>query len=436
MKKTGYILFIAVFLLLCLIPSVGLLIVGPAEPAANEVPAALPKVKDRTGSWNTAYFTELRDYIGKGFFLRLEGITGWDTLASSLFHSSENEDVLIGPDGWLFYGAAAEEISGSNRMTDREIYCAARSLYLMQEYAESQNAAFVFTVPCGKYTLYPDHAPDYVTVSTDSNLQRLTQALEAEGVCYADLYSAFSGQDEVLYWQWDSHWNARGAALAADTILHTLGRDADYFGTAFDVATNHTGDLYSMLYPTGRALEDDYVPLDPLSFSYTSNFHNYDDMVISTEGGGTGSLLMFRDSSGRNLYPYMADAYGKAYFSRVSGYDLTLIAAQEADAVVVELAERTLDYLLKNTAVFPSPLRDAAVLDAAVPVDSELTAADESGVEGCIKLTGTLPVTDMCAQVYVRTNTGVYEAIPNVNSFTAYIPSELLSGSVQVFVTQ
>ena len=433
MKKIGYILFIAVFFAMCVIPSAGLLIHGPAEPAANEAPVSLPKIKSFDGSWNAGFFTGLRDYVGKGFFLRLEGITVWDTLAARLFHASENDDVLIGPDGWLFFGAAANDISGAGQMSDREIFCAARGLYLMQEYAASQGADFVFTVPCGKYTLYPEHAPNYVTVAESSNRERLTEALASIGVRYADLYEAFSRQDEILYWQWDSHWNAKGAALAADAILASLGRDNGYFDGGFITEANHSGDLYNMLYPAGGRLEEDYAPVTPLAFTHTSNFHSYDDMTITTEGAGQGSLLMFRDSSGRNLYPYLADAFSQAYFSRMNSYDLTLIGTQSADTVVVELAERTLDNLLKYPAVYPAPARDASALDGAASVESEIAAAP-SLIEGCAVISGTLPGTAADARVYLLAGGTVYEAIPNEGSFTAHIPQSA-SDAVTVYVT-
>lgn len=437
MKKVWYTVFIAVFFAMCLVPSVGLLINGPAEPAANEVPAALPAVKNYDGTWNASYFTGLRDYVGKGFFLRLEGITGWDTLAASLFHSSGNDDVLIGPDGWLFFGAAANDISGAGQMTDREIFCAARSLALMQEYAESCGARFVFTVPCGKYTLYPQHAPNFVTVAEGSNRERLMAAMAEQGVNYADLYEAFTAVDEELYWQLDSHWNAKGAALGADAILAALGRESGYYAGGFTSELIHSGDLYAMLYPTGTALEADYTPVTPLEFEYTSNFHSYDDMTITTQSGAEGSLLMFRDSSGRSLYPYMADAFGAAYFSRMNSYDLTLIDAQEADTVVIELAERTLNYLLKYPAVYPAPERDASVTDTAVRVESEL-ALDASGTipEGYEKLTGTLPETAADALIYLRAENAVYEAIPNEGSFTAYLPQDIPPEDIEVYVTE
>ena len=435
MKKPFYIVFIALFLAACLIPSVGLLIAGPSDAAANEVPHILPSVKSYDGSWNMDYLDGIRDYVGYGFFQRLELITAWDTIEADVFRTSANDDIIIGPDGWLFYCEAADDMSGANRMTDRELWCCARSVYLMQEYAESQGAAFVFAVPCGKYTLYPEHAPSYTVVNEEGNLESLVPLLQEQGVNYADLYEAFTAQDEILYWQWDSHWNARGAALAADTILAAAGRESDWFGAEFTAQEDHVGDLYEMLYPTGTDLEVDYTPVEPFTFEYTSSFHSTDDIMITTTcADAEGSLLIFRDSSGRNLYPYLAESFGSAYISRLNNYRLDYIAEQQADVVVVELAQRTLDYLLQYPAVYPAPERDASVLDTAEQADSELSI-DTSGttLAGCMQVTGTLPETETDECVYLSAGGTVYEAIPNEGSFTAWLPIDTDPASITVY---
>ena len=436
MKKFWYILFIALFFLACLVPSAGMLIAGPSEAAANEIPAPAPRIKTFDGSWNRDFFTNLRDYVGKGFFLRLECITGWDTILENVFRTSGNDDVLIGPDGWLFFGGAVNDISGANQMSDREIWCAARGLALMQEYAESRGAQFVFTVPCGKYTLYPEHAPKFVTVAESSNRERLEAAMAAQGVKYADLYSVFTSVDGVLTWKWDSHWTERGAALGADAILASVGIETDFFAGPFTEELSHTGDLYEMLFPRGRWKEPSFTYAGGFTFVYTSNFRNYDDMLITTTcEGKDGSLLMFRDSSGRSLYPYMAESFGAAYISRSNNYRLDLIDAQGATVVVAELAERTLDYLLKYPAVYEAPARDAAVLNGAEAVEAEIAADTSGSISAALqKLTGTLPETAVDSPVYVLAGGTVYEAIPNEGSFTLWLPMEADTAGAQVFV--
>ena len=436
MKRVLTILFIAVFFLCCLVPSVGMLAAGPSEAVANEIPAAVPRLRNYDGTWNAAFLSQLRDYIGKDFFLRLEGITAWDTLLYELFRTSGRDDVLVGPDGWLFYGAAVNDISGAGQMTDREIWCAARGLSLMQEYAESRGAQFLFTVPCGKYSLYPAHAPAYVTVAEGSNRARLTDALKAQGVNYADLYEAFTAVGEELYWQWDSHWNERGAALAADTILAAAGLDTTYFSGPFVTELSHTGDLYEMLFPRGGEKELSYTPAAGFRFDYTSDFRNYDDMLITTVcEGREGSLMLFRDSSGRSLYPYLADSFGAAYISRANNYRLDLIDEQGATLVVAELAERTLSYLLRYPAVYEAPRRDGSVLSGMTAVESEMSYDTSGSMSQTLgRLTGTLPETDVDSPVYVLLDGAVYEAIPNEGSFTLWLPMDTDTAGAAVYI--
>ena len=435
MKRTLCILFTVLFFAVCLIPSVGMVIAGPSEAAANEPPAAVPRLKNFDGSWNAQVLTQLRDYIGKGFFLRLEGITGWDALASGLFRTSGNDDVLIGPDGWLFFGAAVNDISGANQMTDRQLWCAARGLFLMQEYAESLGTDFLFTVPCGKYTLYPDHAPSYVTVAEGSNRERLQVLLEEMGVHYADLYAAFSAAGEELYWKYDSHWTERGAALGADTILSAAGMRSDYFAGPFRTEQTHAGDLYAMLYPRGGVLEPSYIWEPGFTFSYTTDFHNYDDMLITTERpGADGCLMLFRDSSGRSLYPYLAESFGAAYISRSNSYRLDLIDEQNATLVIGELAERTLDYLLKYPAVYAAPVRDPAVLEGAELVETPVSVEPAGGVSATLqKLYGELPETTADSPVYLDLNGTVYEAIPDQGRFTLWLPGDIDASAAAVY---
>ena len=437
MKRFWYILFTVVFFLSCLVPSVGMLIEGPSPAVANEIPAAKPKLFKVDGSFNPDVLSQVQKYMSNGFFLRLDAITVWDRLCAELFGTSVNDNVLVGPDGWLFYGGAVSDITGADQMTDREIWCAARSLALMQEYAQSQGSDFLFLAVCGKYTLYPSHAPGYVTVAEGSNRERLHAALEEQGVDYVNMYDVFSQVDEELYWQWDSHWNSRGAALAADALMAAAGESTDYFAGPFTAVEEHRGDLYEMLYPKGTALETDYHWDPGFTFTYLSNFRSADDNTIETENPGKqGSLLMFRDSSGRSLYPYMAQSFGRAYFSKLNNYRVDYVNQQEATLVVVELAERTLPYLLQYPAVYPSPERDAAVLAGAQAVESALTAEEpDKTMEGYQKLTGTLPAeTAVDAPVYVAVDGTVYETIPGPESFTLWLPADADWQSAQVYL--
>ena len=359
-KKLAYAAFTALILLLCLIPSLGMLL--PAQEGAaggNQALSRAPSLRDPEGNWNPGYLSQIQDYAGDNFYLRQEMITAWSALNAKGLRSSITEDVVLGTDGWLYFADTLPDYVGLQPMTDREIFSAARNLRLMAEYCESQGARFLFTLAPNKNSLYPEHMPNLTLPSARKprDAKRLAEELERQGVDYLDCFALFRGQEETLYFKTDSHWNGKGAALAADAVNRALGRSSGYFDGPFTREEVHKGDLCDMLYPAGEGLEADPVYSGELTIEYDVPIRSAENLTIMTHGGGEGSLVMFRDSFGNNLYPYLADSFGAALFSRSMPYRLDLAAQREADYVAAELVERNLRYLIQNVPVMPAPGR-------------------------------------------------------------------------------
>lgn len=359
-KKLAYAAFTALILLLCLIPSLGMLL--PAQESAaggNQALSRAPSLRDPEGNWNPGYLSQIQDYAGDNFYLRQEMITAWSALNAKGLRSSITEDVVLGTDGWLYFADTLPDYVGLQPMTDREIFSAARNLRLMAEYCESQGARFLFTLAPNKNSLYPEHMPNLTLPSARKprDAKRLAEELERQGVDYLDCFALFRGQEETLYFKTDSHWNGKGAALAADAVNKALGRSSGYFDGPFTREEVHKGDLYDMLYPAGEGLEADSVYSGELTIEYDVPIRSAENLTIMTHGGGEGSLVIFRDSFGNNLYPYLADSFGAALFSRSMPYRLDLVAQREADYVAAELVERNLRYLIQNVPVMPAPGR-------------------------------------------------------------------------------
>lgn len=362
MKKTfTYSAFTALLLLLCLLPSLGMLLPAQeGEAGGNQALSRAPALRDAEGRWNPSYLSQMQDYAGDNFYLRQEMITAWSALNAQVLRSSITEDVLLGTDGWLYFADTLPDYAGLDPMSDRELFSAARNLSLMAEYCESQGARFLFTVAPNKNSLYPERMPGLTASCEPHDAERLEAELARWGLNanYLDLFSLFRGQEETLYFKTDSHWNGKGAALAADEINRALGRSSGYFDSPFVPEESHKGDLYDMLYPAGGGLEEDQVYGGELSFEYDAPIRSAENLTIMTHGGGEGSLLMFRDSFGNNLYLYLADSFDAALFSRSMPYRLDLAAQREADYVVAELVERNLRYLIQNVPVMPAPVRE------------------------------------------------------------------------------
>jgi hypothetical protein len=266
-----------------------------------------------------------------------------------------------------------------------------------------------------KNSLYPQHMPEYGSVSRLHDGQKLLEKLNQ--VATVDLFQAFTAENEVLYFETDSHWNSKGAALGADLVNHVFGRDSSYFSGPFVESADYTGDLYEMLYPAFRGTEIQPIYASALTFTYTGKATQPDSITLLTESSKDGSLLVYRDSFGNLLYPYLADSYGSVRFSRSTSYDLTL----EADYVLIELVERNLRYLLTNVPVMPSPVRQITIPaqsagSVTITQDNKAPAPDTT----CLWMGQVYNEAD--SRIYIVAEGLAYECFQTSDGFAVYLP--------------
>lgn len=435
------ILYIIIIFALCLIPSAGLLFTGGEESAENRSLSERPKLISEEGEVNTRWLSEVGDYFQDHFAFRSRLVTANARLRSSLFGVSADDGVIDGTDGWLYYMDSLDDYLGRNLLEDRELFNIAHSLSLMQEYAEGKGIRFLFVPVPNKNTLYGEHMPHYygAKVSDESNRRRLLPYLDAEGVRYLDLEKSFGEREETLYHKTDSHWTNRGAGIAADEMFAALGMETrDWENRPYEVKKDFRGDLAVMLYPEDVTPEEEIYYEQGPEFQYKQEVpDNFQPKIWTEKGNGTGSLVMYRDSFGNALLPFMADGFGTAYFSRGEPFYLTDLDVNQADTLIVERVERFLPNLAKNVAVMEAPLRDivpegepSAVYEITGEADGEAMLFGIKGAHGesvseeeisCktegtgLRIEGVLGASEVPenGRIYARINGGgVYEAFP------------------------
>ena len=350
-KKILSVCFTAVILLLCMTFSLGILVKGPSGPGANERQTPTPKLRNADGKVRADYLTQVSDWFSDHFCFRQELITLNNRLNAGVFGISEAPDVILGRNGWLYYGATAEDYTGARTMSGRELYCAAENLSLMARYCQNEDRNFLFMIAPNKNSLYNSQMPDLGAEAQERDAQRLMAILEDRGVPYLDLYPVFRQQEKPLYYAHDSHWTEQGAAVAADLILERFGTEGHFGEGPFTQEKRHDGDLYAMLYPAGTDPETEQAYSMPFTYTFVSKATKADSILLETASDRPGSLLVYRDSFGNNLYPYLAESFGSAAFSRSADYDLT----RPGENVLVELVERNLSRLQQNLPVMPAP---------------------------------------------------------------------------------
>lgn len=308
-----------------------------------------------------------------------EAATVKATVLYRLFGASGSDQVIAGKDGWLFYNETLNDYIGAAAMTDEEIDKFAEKLTILGEYCRENGAELCILIAPNKNTVYPEKMPDWFKKGemTISNRSRLLEKLSA-GNIYApdlaamikavsnDLPDAWKRDDRVenmsLYYKTDTHWNALGAAVAADYIIGNFAadqlNDADnpgfYLECDIKAVRAASGDLYDILYPS-KKIENGVDITDftysfegQKSFEYVDEPFSMMDMDIRTVSGiGGGDILVYRDSFGSELIPLLSGYFSTAHYLRGNmPYVFTYVATEKPGTVVMVIAERNLKQLL------------------------------------------------------------------------------------------
>ena len=157
MKKLFPAVFAIFCVAVCLVPSLGMIVRPTTEPIGNERKSKAPELTKKDGSVNFSYLTDLGGYYEKHFAFRPEMITADATVQAGLFQNSSIDTVIAGTDGWLYYTSDADDFLGRNTLNETEINGVVHNLGIIQRYAQSQGAQFIFTSAPNKSTLYPEH---------------------------------------------------------------------------------------------------------------------------------------------------------------------------------------------------------------------------------------------------------------------------------------
>lgn len=442
MRRLGSTIFMIIFLVILLIPSAGLLIWGPSE-SENGEDVVMPELYSSEEGFNREYFQQLSDVFEQRFALRQQLVTTYSYISENVFGVSAQSGVIVGTDGWLYFADTLPDYQGTNILTGRQLHNAVRHLELINEYCSDNGIRFVFAIAPNKNTLYGDHMPYYLPVGEEiSNRELLDEAVWETGINYMDFGAsdAFNDPDSVYYFRRDSHWNNLGAAIASDSILSLadVGHH-DYVTDEYTTVNDHMGDLDQMLHPSNVAPEADIYFARMPEFTYVTQVQSNFDPRIETAGSGELNLLMYRDSFGSALLPFMAEPFSSAFFSRSNACQINDFLSYEPDVLVMEKAERFIFQLCTSPSRLPAPTRQLPEDAVAVEV-SDLNAAVAGDF---VTITGTLP--SGCYEddslIYIVSGEYWFEAYPvsdlttGSEGFTALLEiNSVLTDNIMVFI--
>ncbi len=355
-----HLIFIVVCLVLCLIPSVGMLFFPTTQSTENKAMVETPKIITEDGEFNKLFFQDCGEYFNDHIALRNQMIFADAKIQTGLFSESNVSGVVYGKNDWLYYSSTLDDYLGRKKMSERELFNLSHNLSIVQEYLNQRDIEFLFTVPPNKNTLYDGNMPYHCSDINDSehNAKLLESYLAEKDISYISLFDLFEKQDETLYLLRDSHWNMKGACFAYNAIMDALKKEHnDYSDTEPVLEKNTDGDLNKMLYSFYGELENNYSYNLPQNYNYANDVAGVEDGWIVTENEkGKGTILMFRDSFADTLIPFISNEFELAYYSKGLPNALERYIEDDApDCVVIEKVERNIsDYLNTPPIITPT----------------------------------------------------------------------------------
>lgn len=293
------------------------------------------------------YFLER--YGLKDQFIRLHSL-----LEVKLFRTTEVPIVVLGKGDWLFYSGerVLEYHQGQQPLRPETVQSWVHTLTQRRAWHEQRKMRYLYVVAPNTHTIYPEFVP---VPAGYTRLDQLSQAKAfAPSLPFVDLRPALLAQKNrvPLYFKTDTHWGPTAAFLAAQLIAQQLGLPP------------LEGELYPLrVYPTGggdlaRALglQQDFTDLEawpaarpkPLFYEDGTRFHPQltnvvvRDRVVVENPSGHGTALVFRDSYGEALIPWISSMFEKTVWIWTYQFSEQTVWREKPDVVIEVLVERVL----------------------------------------------------------------------------------------------
>lgn len=281
------------------------------------------------------------DFIAADKGVKRVLVTGWGRLAG-LLSDSGSPQVVVGRKGWLYFRPALNSALGAGRMEPDEMTRLADALAAMADRLALRGTRLVLLIAPDKASVYPQYLPCYILPGSTglTDRVRLLTLLKERGVLAPDLFSLFQASGAPLYLQTDTHWNARGAWLAFDALFRSAGLNSpwQFLPEDFIIPVKAPGDLVPLYLPGVADAQQDWLPDLPRGYASVRPLRSLDDLLIQTTSPSGGpTVYAARDSFGRALFPYLANASSELVFTRdyagferrAAGYDLAVILIAE-----------------------------------------------------------------------------------------------------------
>lgn len=333
--------YIIAFMLLCTLGVIAMPF-SDGETRENRRLAEFPELT-KDGGANLEWAAEFELWLGDHVGLRA---TYAELYARGLYAlgASADEQVIIGKDGRLFFAPTIADYTGVGAPDMDDILSA---LDDVNAKLASEGVKFVVLIAPNKNSVYPRYMPEKYPCAA----QYLSELARRRPDMFVDAFACFSERED-LYYETDTHWNERGARMAAALLIDKVNRICGVSASIPDISAPYErvgereGDLAKLLFPVNTPAEPYFEYADSrMAYTTVGRYRGADDITITTKGGEAElNALVLRDSFCDALLPYISNAYSNVRYSRAVPYVIDI--SKGYDAVILVIAQRRLGELL------------------------------------------------------------------------------------------
>ena len=260
--------------------------------------------------------------------------------------------VIIGSDNWLFYAQnqMVEHYRGVRQFTPQNLRDWQELLEHRRDWLAQRGIKYVFVIAPDKHSIYSEHLPFRMTKAhPETKLDQFyTYMRDHSTVEVVDLRPALLDACRIAptYLKTDTHWNAFGGFVACREIAKKLGLEPLSLDS-FELKKigQDGGDLAGMLGV--KMIEENAISLTPktnlssleLSASLAKN-PDYRGPSFANNPRVKVAALVFCDSFGFALMPFLDCQFDKAVCLRRQELDAKSIEREKPDVVISEIVER------------------------------------------------------------------------------------------------
>lgn len=325
------------------------------ENYENRELAKKPEIK-----WENrySYSTEMENYVNDYLPFRNQMIRLNSAIRYYIFHSSADDRVLPGKDGWLFYSNVKDNdpignYKGENLFTDEELELIAQNMITTRDNLAAEGCEFVLFIAPNKERVYSEKMPDYLGEPAEmyAALQVVEYLRDNTDIRvvypYEELIAAKEKIEEniILYYKTDTHWNSLGAYIGTVELMKELGVEMpDILSEEIKIEKTYVlGDLADMLNLSGMidlgkayaASGYDTHEMENIKWDFLG------EVSYQCKNADPRKLFIYRDSFCSAMAEIIGSQFNESYMLHYQAYtDSDIVREQKPDIFVYEVVER------------------------------------------------------------------------------------------------